>query len=73
MTDDTLRVARATFERAEGAARDGASAVAEAAGEGVDKVRHFLEKAAQERPIATVSVAIGLGLLVGLLISNRRD
>lgn len=74
MSDDPIGAARATLERVEGAARDGAAAVADTTGDLVDAASVFLQKSAREHPVTTVAAAAGVGLLLGLLLfGGRRD
>ena len=73
MNDDVLSQARATLERAEGAARDSLETAAQAAEDGLETVHGFIVKHARERPMTTIGVAAGIGLLLGLLLSGRRD
>lgn len=72
MTEDNLRSMRAGLERAEDAARDTVTAAAEAATDGVDQARAFLERNARERPLATIGVAAGVGFVLALLLSGGR-
>ncbi len=74
MTDSPLRAARASLERVEEAARDGVEIAKETAADSLDEARAFLEKQARERPLATIGVAAGVGVLLGvLLFGGRRD
>lgn len=74
MTDDTIASARAGLERIEGAARDQLTAAADAAEASLETARDFVERQARERPLTTVGVAVGVGVILGLLLtSGRRD
>lgn len=74
MTDDTIASARAGLERIEEAARDQLTAAADAAEASLETARDFVERQARERPLTTVGVAVGVGVILGLLLtSGRRD
>jgi ElaB/YqjD/DUF883 family membrane-anchored ribosome-binding protein len=74
MTDDPIAAARAGLERIEGAARDQLSAAADAAEAGLESTRDFIERQAREHPLTTIGVALGVGVVLGLLLtSGRRD
>ncbi len=70
MSNDVLKSARETLARAEGAARDAAAALAEAAGDQVETAHDYVARQARERPLATIGVAAGVGLLIGLLLNR---
>ncbi len=74
MTNDAITAAREGLERIEGAARDQLTAAADAAEASLETARDFVERQARERPLTTVGVALGVGVVIGLLLtSGRRD
>lgn len=73
MTEDALHAARAGLERVEEAARDQIQVAAETAKDGFELAREYIERNVRERPIATLGVALGVGLMLGALISGRRS
>jgi len=72
MTDDPIARARAELEKAEAAARETLSVASEVAQTGLEQTHEFLVRQARERPLATLGVAAGVGLLLGLLLTKRR-
>ena len=61
----------------------GASAAADAAGEayaaaeeaikdGLDEANRFLQRQLEERPLTVAATALGLGLVIGLLLSRKQ-
>ena len=61
-----LRQARANVDQAVSGASDRAGAVAGAAQDAASSVADALAEAIQERPVAAVALAMGVGFLVGL-------
>lgn len=71
MSDEILEEAKAVLQRAEGAARDSAAAASELTKESMDAAYAYLVRQARERPLATIGVAAGVGLLLGMLLTRR--
>lgn len=59
--DDPLHSARETFETARDAVEDG-----------LDEAHLYLKRQWRERPLTVAGAALGVGLLLGLLLSGRR-
>jgi len=62
----SLRQARANVDQAVSGASDRAGAVAGAAQDAASSVADALAEAIQERPVAAVALAMGVGFLVGV-------
>jgi ElaB/YqjD/DUF883 family membrane-anchored ribosome-binding protein len=62
---------RAAAEDVGDAARLGAEAAAETAEDGIDMAHAYLKRQWRERPLATAGAALGLGVLIGLMMSKR--
>jgi ElaB/YqjD/DUF883 family membrane-anchored ribosome-binding protein len=62
---------RAAAEDVGDAARIGAEAAVEAAEDGLSVAHQFLKRQWRERPLATAGAAVGLGVLLGLMMSKR--
>ncbi len=60
--------AEAAFARAQSAYAHGREAVED----GLDTTHRYLKHQWQERPVAVAAAAVGVGVLVGLLLSARR-
>jgi ElaB/YqjD/DUF883 family membrane-anchored ribosome-binding protein len=61
-----LRDARANVDSLMSDASDGASVVASAAQDAASSVSETLEDVIEERPVATLAFALGLGFLIGV-------
>jgi ElaB/YqjD/DUF883 family membrane-anchored ribosome-binding protein len=61
-----LRNARAKVDSVMSDASDGASVVASAAQDAASSVSETLEDVIEERPVATLAFALGLGFLIGV-------
>lgn len=73
MSDDPITRARAELEKAEAAARETLATASEVAQTGIEQTHEFLARQARERPLATLGIAAGVGLIIGLLLTNRRN
>lgn len=72
MAADVTAAARERAEAALSAAEDALEAAYDAAEEGVDEARVYLRRQFRDHPLAVAGVALGVGVLLGVLISNRR-
>lgn len=51
--------------------REQAKAYSETAGQSVDEAQRYVVEAVKERPVTATFAGLGLGLLIGYLLSNR--
>jgi ElaB/YqjD/DUF883 family membrane-anchored ribosome-binding protein len=73
--DDTAKEAEEAYARAAAAleaAQDALKQAQSAIEDGVDEAHHYLKRQWRERPITVAATALGVGLVVGLLLGNRR-
>jgi ElaB/YqjD/DUF883 family membrane-anchored ribosome-binding protein len=82
--EKTLREAekslRELVERAEQALREGLETLraqsrtyADTAGESLDTAQRYVVERVQERPLTSTVAALGLGVLIGFILSSGRD
>ncbi len=72
MAADLTDAARARAEDAIHAAEEALEAAYEAAEEGIDDARDYLKRQYKDRPLAVAGTALGIGVLIGLLLSSGR-
>ena len=61
IADDVRDHADEAFERAQAAVEDG-----------LDEAHRYLKRQWRKRPVAVAATALGLGVIIGMLISGRR-
>ncbi len=54
-------------------ARSRSKVYAEGAGEQLETAQKYMTERVQERPLAATAVAVGVGVLIGLLLSGGRN
>lgn len=69
---DVTAAARERAEDALSAAEDALEAAYDAAEEGVDEARVYLRRQFRDHPLAVAGLALGFGVVLGVLISSRR-
>ena len=72
MTEDRTNGVRDMAESVADAARERAEVVREALNNGLDETYSYLKRQVQERPLAVLGVAAGIGVLIGLALSKGR-
>lgn len=77
---DAEKSLRELVERAEHALREGLQTLkaqsrtyAETAGESLDTAQRYVVDRVQERPLTSTVAALGLGVLIGFILSSGRD
>lgn len=73
--DDTAKLAAEAYERAEAALEAAQEALKQAqhsVEDGIDEAHTYLKRQWRERPLTVAATALGAGLLIGLLLGNRR-
>jgi ElaB/YqjD/DUF883 family membrane-anchored ribosome-binding protein len=71
MAADVTGAARERAEEAISAAEEAMEAAYGAAEDGLDDAHEYIKEQWNERPLAVAGVALGVGVLIGLLISRR--
>ena len=71
LNDLARRAERAVNEGLD-AVKTRASAYSETAGEGIDTAQRYVTTQVQERPMTTTLAALGIGVIVGFLLSGGR-
>ena len=69
---ETKATDAASESRADAAMRERIEAARGAVEDGVDEAYVYLKQQWRERPLAVAGVALGAGVLLGLLLSGRR-
>lgn len=69
---DLVRQAREAFDDGFEQVRSQGREAASVAGDGLEDARAFMVERVQERPLTATFAALGVGFLVGLLISGSR-
>lgn len=72
MATEFTEAARERAEEAISAAEEALEAAYEAAEDGIDDARAYLKRQWRERPLAVAGAALGIGVILGVLISGRR-
>ena len=77
---DAEKSLRELIERGERALQQGIETLkdqtrtyADSAGEHLDVAQKYVTERVQERPLASTGVALGLGILIGLILAGGRD
>ena len=71
LNDLARRAERAVSEGLD-AVKSRASAYSETAGQGIDDAQRYVTTQVQERPMTTTLAALGIGVIVGFLLSGGR-
>jgi ElaB/YqjD/DUF883 family membrane-anchored ribosome-binding protein len=69
---DITGAARERAEEAIEAAEEALEAAYEAAEDGIDEARNYVKRQWRERPLAVAGAALGVGLVLGVLLSSGR-
>lgn len=72
MAAEFTDAARERAEEAIEAAEEALEAAYEAAEDGIDEARLYLKRQWRERPLAVAGAALGIGVILGVLISGGR-
>jgi ElaB/YqjD/DUF883 family membrane-anchored ribosome-binding protein len=72
LAPEVARQARGLWDDGLGALREHGRGAADAAGDQLEDARAFMVDRVQERPITATLAALGVGFLLGLLISGSR-
>lgn len=72
MAKDRMARAAELAEEARDRAEEAYEAAHAAIEDGLDDAHRYLRRQWKERPLAVTGTALGVGLLIGLLLGNRR-
>lgn len=72
MAAEVTGAARERAEEAIEAAEEALEAAYEAAEDGLDEAHQYMKRQWRERPLAVAGAALGIGLIVGVLLSSGR-
>jgi ElaB/YqjD/DUF883 family membrane-anchored ribosome-binding protein len=72
MAADITDAARERAEEAIEAAEEALEAAYEAAEDGLDEAHQYMKRQWKDRPLAVAGAALGIGLIVGVLLSSGR-